>query len=83
MQLSRKTINEGLKRLGYNAVLTKGDGYFYFEGGEASDWLDRTVRIAALKSLTLDQWIARYKELQAKNKSLVKSRIGGKSSTNS
>jgi hypothetical protein len=25
------------------AQLEKGDGYFYFSGGEAADWLDRTV----------------------------------------
>ena len=24
-------------------MLEKGDGYFYFRGGEAADWLDGTV----------------------------------------
>jgi hypothetical protein len=35
VRLSLKTINEELKRLGSRAVLTKADGYFYFQGGDA------------------------------------------------
>jgi hypothetical protein len=39
------TINERLATLGKGAELTKGDGcFFYFSGGEASDWVDRTGR---------------------------------------
>jgi hypothetical protein len=25
---------------GYQAQLAKGQGYFYFQGGEAADWID-------------------------------------------
>jgi hypothetical protein len=38
MRLSLKTINSELERRGEQAVLTRGDGYFYFLGGEATDW---------------------------------------------
>jgi hypothetical protein len=48
-------------------MLVKGDGYFYFRGGEAADWLDRTVRVATLGSLTLDQWVQAFQDLRRKN----------------
>jgi len=41
MGLSLKTINDELERRGAQAALTRGDGCFYFWGGEATDWLDR------------------------------------------
>jgi len=49
-----------------NAMLMSGDGYFYFRGGEATDWLDRTVRVPTLSSLTLEQWIQAFGDLKAK-----------------
>jgi hypothetical protein len=45
MRISLKAINSELERLGSHAVLAKGDGCFYFWGGEATDWLDLTVRV--------------------------------------
>jgi hypothetical protein len=57
MRISLKAINSELERGGAQAGLTRGDGYFYFWGGEATDWLDRTVRVPTLQSLTLEQWI--------------------------
>ncbi|HYM05007.1 MAG TPA: SpoIIE family protein phosphatase [Terriglobales bacterium] len=80
MRLSLKTINDELERLGSGAVLTKGDGYFYFQGGEAANWLDRSVRVPTLQSLTLEQWIGQYRELKAKNDALVKGNIASKDS---
>jgi len=78
VRLSLKTINEELKRLSSRAVLTKADGYFYFQGGDATDWLDRTVRVATLHSLSLEQWIGHYRELKAKNETLLKVQIKSK-----
>jgi len=46
-------------------------------GGEATDWLDRTVRVPTLSSLTFEQWIERYRELKHKNRELLR---GGMSS---
>ncbi len=53
------------------AVLARGDGYFYFEGGEATDWLDRTVRVPTLHGFTLEQWIEQYRVLSEKNQALL------------
>jgi len=71
VRLSLKTINDELERLGSGAVLTKADGYFYFQGGDSTDWLDRAVSAPTLRSLTLEQWIGRYRELKAKNEALA------------
>ena len=78
VRLSIKTINDELRRLGSSAVLTKGEGYFYFQGGDAADWLDRSVPVATLHSLSLGQWIEQYQELKAKNDALVKGNIASK-----
>ena len=61
MRISLKEINNELERRGAQAALTRGDGYFYFWGGQATDWLDRTVRVPTLHSLTLEQWIDQYR----------------------
>lgn len=45
MRVTLQSINERLTELGHKATIEKGDGYFYFSGGEATDWLDRTVRV--------------------------------------
>ena len=56
MRLTLKVVNDELAKRGHQAMLVNGDGYFYFRGGEAADWLDRTIRVPTLSSLTLDQW---------------------------
>ncbi len=38
LMVTLKAFNDELKRLGYDVHLDKGDGYFYFWGGEANDW---------------------------------------------
>jgi hypothetical protein len=78
MRLNLKAINAELARLGYQATLAKGDGYFYFQGGDAAAWLDPIVRVPTLRSLTLEQWTGQYKELQAKHKALAKGKITGR-----
>jgi hypothetical protein len=79
VRISLKVINSELERLGARAVLAKGDGYFYFLGGEAADWLDRTVRVPTLSSLTLEQWIERYRELKDKNRELLRGDMSSRS----
>ena len=71
MPLTLKAINAELAKRRFNATLAKGVGYFYFDGGDASDWLDRTVRVETVQSLTLEQWIGHYQELKAKNDELL------------
>ena len=41
MRLMLKAINDELAKRGHTARLAKASGYFYFEGGEAEEWLDR------------------------------------------
>lgn len=43
-----KAINAELTKRGSEAILAKGDGYYYFRDGEAADWLDSTVRMPTL-----------------------------------
>ena len=78
MPLNLKAVNSELAKKGCKATLAKGEGYFYFQGGDATDWLDRTVRVGTLQSLTLEQWIGHYRELKAKNDALLKGQIKSK-----
>jgi len=55
MRLSLKIINDEVAKRGHTARLAKGDGYFYFQFGEAADWLDRTVRVRTINSLMLKE----------------------------
>ena len=73
MRISLKAINSELERRGSQAVLARGDGYFYFWGAEAADWLDRTVRVPTLHSLTLDQWMEEFQKLRETNRKLMQS----------
>ena len=76
MRLTLKAINEELAKRGVGARLEKGDGYFYFSGGEASDWLDKTVNAASLSTLSLEQWIAEFERLTKLNDDILKASAG-------
>jgi hypothetical protein len=67
MPLTLKTINAELARRGHTARLEKAGDYFYFFGGEAAAWLDKTVRVPKVSSLTLEQWIAEFDKLEKLN----------------
>jgi len=71
--LSLKTINAELTKHGLDTKLTKGDGYFYVGSGEATEWLDRTVRVPTVNSLTLEQWIEEVRKLRDRNRKLMRS----------
>jgi hypothetical protein len=72
MRLDLKVVNDELARLGQKTELVKGSGYFFFRGGEADDWIDRTVAVRTINSLTLKQWIEEYHRLQALNEQIMK-----------
>ena len=61
MRLHLKVVNDELARRGYSARLAKGDGHFYFTGGEAEGWLDGTVKARTINTLTLKQWIEEFR----------------------
>ena len=67
MGVTLKTVNKELASLGTKAELAKGAGYFLFRGGEAEEWIDRTVRVPTIGSLTLEQWLNEYKRLKTLN----------------
>jgi hypothetical protein len=72
MHLHLKVINDQLARLGYTAELAKGSGYFFFRGGETENWIDRSVPVRTISSLTLKQWIEEFRRLQALNHQILK-----------
>lgn len=72
MRISLTAINSELEQRRTRASLAKGDGYSYFQGGEATEWLSRMVRVTTLQSLTLEQWIDRYRKLNDKNRELLR-----------
>jgi hypothetical protein len=67
MPVTLKAVDAELAKRGYDAMLVDGDGYYYFRGGEAGDWLDKTVRVPKLSSLTLEQWVQAFRDLKKKN----------------
>ena len=74
-------INEELAKRGSDARLEKGDDYFYFMGGEATDWLDRTVNAYRLSSLSLDQWMAEFDRLKKLNMEILRAPAQRESTT--
>jgi len=73
MRVTVKAVNAALSGLGSKAELAKGAGYFFFRGGEADDWIDRTVAVPAIGSLTLEQWLNEYQRLKSLNGDMLKS----------
>ena len=72
MKLDLKHVNNELARLGYQAQLAKGQGYFYFQGGEAADWIDTGVKVRKLNDLTLKQWVGEFHRLQDLNQIMMR-----------
>ena len=72
MRLTVKAVNQELAKRASGTRLEKGEGYFYFSGGEATDWLDRTVNARSLSSLSLDQWMAEFDRLKKLNRDILR-----------
>jgi putative nucleotidyltransferase with HDIG domain len=68
-----QVINDQLKSKGYKALLKEGNGYFYFSSGETMDWLERTVRVPALSSLSSEQWLEEFERLKQLNRQALTS----------
>ena len=66
-----KTVNDELARLGYAERLAKASNYFLFTGGAADDWLDKTVGVRTISSLTVKEWIAEFRRLKALNEQIM------------
>jgi len=70
-RLSLKVVNDELARLGHAERLAKASNYFLFTSGDADNWIDRTVGVRTISSLTLKQWIAEFKRLKALNEQMM------------
>ena len=71
-RVTLKAINDELLRRGHAVRLEKGSGYFYFWSEDSADWIDRTVRVARLSSLSLDQWVGQYLWLKKVNSEMMR-----------
>ena len=71
MRLTLKAINDELAKRRVGVRLEKGDGYFYFDVGEAANWLDKTVSTSTLSSRTLEQWLEEFQRLKKLNQQLL------------
>jgi hypothetical protein len=72
-RVTRQMINDALRARGRDESLREGEGYFYFGGGEAVNWLSTSVMVKKLSDLTLEQWLAEFDKLLANEKKLRKS----------
>jgi hypothetical protein len=72
-RVTRKIINDALRARGRDESLREGEGYFYFGGGDAVNWLSTSVMVKKLSDLTLEQWLAEFERLLANEKKLRKS----------
>jgi hypothetical protein len=61
--LTLKAINRELTPVRAQYAAGEGCRYFSFNGGEATDWLDRTVGARTVNGLTLKQWMQEFVRL--------------------
>jgi len=71
-RITLKAVNDELTRRGHQARLERANGHFYFWSEDSARWIDRTVRVARLNALTLDQWVGEYLWLKKVNAEMMK-----------
>jgi hypothetical protein len=71
----RKAVNDELAKRESTARLVRASGYLFFQGGEADEWLDKTVGVPTVSSFTLQERIAEFERLKELNGEIM----GGKS----
>jgi hypothetical protein len=52
-RVTRKIVNDALRSRGRDESLREGEGFFYFGGGEAVNWLTSSVMVKKISGLTL------------------------------
>jgi hypothetical protein len=52
--------------------LGRGDGYFYFGGGDAVNWFTTSVQVSRLSDLTVKEWLKEFDSLMARDKKFRK-----------
>jgi hypothetical protein len=66
--VTRKIVNDALRARGRDESLRQGEGYFYFGGGEAVNWLSSSVMVRRISDLTLEQWLGKFDSLLKREK---------------
>lgn len=71
-RVTRKMVNDALRARGRDESLREGEGYFYFGGGEAVNWLTSSVMVRRISDLTLEQWLKEFDSLLERNRKLAR-----------
>lgn len=61
------SVNKELEAQGFPDRLYRGEGYFYFSGGQSDVWCDRSVFVASVKQLSVSRWVEEFKFLKEKS----------------
>ena len=56
-------VNRALKQMGVKEKLVRGNGYYYFADGNAAAWPATAVYVYRAAELSVDRWLAEYREL--------------------
>lgn len=59
------TVNAALRKRGLPYQLNRGQGYFWFSGGDAHCWPSSSVLVSPVGSLTVAQWLHELAALRA------------------
>jgi hypothetical protein len=71
-RVTRKIVNDALRARGRDESLREAEGYFYFGGGEAVNWLSSSVMVRRISDLTLEQWLKEFDKLLEADRKLRK-----------
>lgn len=66
ISMARLTINLINKNLPAGYELVRGEGYFYFFGGDSASWEQSGVYVNRLNDLTLEQWLDEFNYLKSR-----------------
>jgi hypothetical protein len=69
MRTTLAAVNQELAKRGFTARLARASGYFYFQFGEAADWLDRTVQVERVSDKSVEEWLGEFERLRASMRS--------------
>jgi hypothetical protein len=61
-------VNQALKKLGAEERLRRGNGYYYFAGGDAAAWETSSVYTNRAELTTVDGWLREYERLKGDRK---------------
>lgn len=64
--LTLAKINAELARRGIAERLARGEGFFYFYGGDCASWSKTVVWVKHLKDRSIEMWVIEYYSLKLK-----------------